>query len=202
MIQLEPGDVLLSWKQPEHTLWPPRNVLERFGHWRLRKYGEHLYPSGDVCYDHVRLVCGPIFEDTPHMILGFEFTFPAARFFWFPEDPEHWMYGSSYSKPFRPNESAMTGEFRKMSPVARARRLHQKCLVWNGTPYDLGQLFDIGLGLDKVFDFGRGYNVCSSGGRVVHEGGGVLIPNLFPEVKRHKTPPCSWINSSLFEAVA
>jgi hypothetical protein len=201
MDYLMPGDVLLSWKQPEHALWPPRALLERFGHWRLRKYGEKLYPSGDVRYDHVRIVCGAIYPDAPRMILGFEFTQPSARFFWFPEDPEHWMYGAEYSKLFRPTEQAMTSEFKSENIAMQARKMFVKCLPWNGSLYDVGQLLDINFNLHRFFDLGKRNHVCSSGARAVLEGGGVLIPNLFPEVKLNKTPPCSFANSKFFEAV-
>lgn len=201
MDYLMPGDVLLSWKQPEHALWPPRALLNRYGHWRLRKYGEKLYPSGDVRYDHVRIVCGAIYPDAPRMILGFEFTQPSARFFWFPEDPGHWMYGAEYSKLFRPTEQAMTPEFRSLNISQQARKMFVKCIPWNGSLYDVGQLLDINFDLHRFFDLGKRNHVCSSGARAVLEGGGVLIPNLFPEVKLNKTPPCSFANSKFFEAV-
>jgi len=199
-MNLLPGDVLLSYKDPGKDLWPPSEILNRIGHHLLLHYGNKLYPGGDNRYDHVRLVCGPIYGDAPKLVLGFEFTYPAARFFWFPEDPDHWMFGASYSKLFRPKDEALTDSFRELSIPMRARRMHQRCLPWDGTLYDVGQLLDINFGFHRFFDLGSRRKPCSVGARIVQESGGVLLSNLFPEVKVEKTPPCSWANSKLFGA--
>lgn len=111
------------------------------------------------------------------------------------------MYDSGYSRLFRPVEAAMTNEFREMNLTRRARRVFEKCLPWNGSLYDVGQLLDTHFGLHRFFDFGARYHYCSSGARAVLEGGGVLIPDLFPEVRLEKTPPCSFANSPYFVEV-
>jgi len=201
-MNLRAGDVLLSYKEPPKTWWPPRVWLERFGHWRLRRYCQKLYPHGDIRYDHVRLVCGPVLSDNPDRILGFEFTFPHAGFFWFSADAHHWMYDPNYSKLFRPKDEILDPAFATMSETMRARLLHKACLRWDGTLYDVGQLIDIELGTHGLFDWGRRYKICSVGARIIQESPSILRKPLFPEVEVERTPPCSWANSNKFGAIS
>lgn len=204
MVIPKPGTVLVSSKPPESCVWPPVvSTIKCLFRYFLKCKGKRKYPNGwGWEADHCRIYIGPVFGQIAEAVgvpdgtpVVFEFTSPVAKFS--PYEP--WMIESPYClahmelnpqliptwHPFHPSA--------ELSDELKAQMLYDEFAVFAGTGYDFGQLIDIWIGWDRVFDFGKKQKVCSVGIRVVlDEFFG--FPTM-PEINKEKTLPCSFINS-------
>lgn len=168
---LQPLDAIISYKEPP-SFWknPIAHTFDNLLLW----HGKRTYPDGEWKATHARGVVGKIGD----RVLGFEWTFPAARFI----EIEPWMIHPEYASVYRWNEEV------SISPDD----VFWACQPWDGTMYDILQPLGILLNLRRIFDGGRRNLVCSVGLRMLWEE--FFGKNLFPEVSVQRTIPCSWMN--------
>lgn len=180
MMELLPLDMAVCQRKVE-TWYKPRDISQSFFNWRVACHSRHLFPGGEVYGNHVRIYVGIPAEGMP--ALGFEWTYPTARFFEWKE----WMHQAPYARMCR----YIAG------PPPASRQVFEACLHHDGTPYDIGQLCDIGLGT-RFLDFGKNMMVCSVGAvHVAQQTTGDL--QMFPGIAEREAPPCVFLNSDKWD---
>jgi hypothetical protein len=180
MIKLKCGDVILSYKKA-----PKWNLVQQFFDRKIENKAYSKY--GHYCKfahaNHVRIYLG---KDRYGKEWAFEYTFPTAKFTEF----QPWMVDPNYGQVYRT----------KKDYIIDGNEMFSICIGQAGSLYDLGQLFDMWLGFNRFFDFGRSNRVCSTGVRWLLEE--VIRVNLFPDISLNKTLPCTFANSNEFERIA
>jgi hypothetical protein len=168
-MSLQPLDAITSFKRPPAFLVnPPKYFFETI----LLSHSKRTYSNWQAT--HVRLVVGQLGD----RMIGFEWTFPAARFF----EIEPWMLESDYASVYRWNNPVQVDE----------EDVFQACLPYNGTMYDVLQPLGILLNFRRWFDGGKRNLVCSVGVRTIWEQ--FYGTELFSEVSLQCTLPCSFMN--------
>lgn len=162
--ELQPLDFIVSYKKPT-------NLPERIGNAGILSYGKRIYPHGIRKVNHIRIVEGFSGKEQ----VGFEWTHPRSQEFPIRE----WMLTPGYSWVLR------------FPIITSYEKVHQEVLKHCNKRYDYLQLFGIYFGL-KWLQFGEKYEVCSTGAREIFED--ITDINLFYEIERWRTPPCSWTN--------
>ena len=155
---LQPFDILLSYKKPASGLWPLSRPLNQFFDSRLIERQREEYPGGSIEWNHVRIFLGygvqdvPVFTPVRTPLVG-EATFPLSKV--------------SVLKPWMLNPSYCT-VYRCTYPIVDPGEAFSEALALTGTLYDVGQLFAMYTGWRR-FDWGQRNLVCSVYARYILE---------------------------------
>ena len=167
---LQPLDFIISYKEPT-------NFFEKIGNAGIIAKGKQVYPGGIWKANHGRIVEE---EKIAGLLVcqGFEWTHPKSQSF----PVQEWMLTPGYSWVLR----------LKNLPEITKLEMGWEIGQHINKRYDYLQLFGIYFGW-KWLHFGESREVCSTGAREIFEN--LTGINLFTEVERWQTLPCSWLNS-------
>lgn len=192
---LQPLDILLSWKEPSHTL---TGILNRFFHAELVRKGRKRYPLASMAQlrkDHARIIHHSSFPGTLYpQPQGFEFTMPAARHFALTREMQAW---TNYWSVYRPNLDVLWPDH--PDSVSISEMVWDATLKFDGTLYDMGELIGFKWPWLHKLDFGSKNRVCSTGARLILQR--VIGCDVFPGIPLNKTLPCDFACSSNFTLI-
>jgi hypothetical protein len=175
--ELRPLDTFCTYKPVKFSLKPIWAPLEYLADKGIRRYGQALY-SGEVKANHIRVCVGKF----NNMMIGFEWTFPTARFF----EVKGWMLDPAYAKIYR--SKAIWNANQDANNALIIKKYLNK---FENDKYDWLQLVGIALRWEGM-QLPGSKEVCSTGVRKLMEY--MLGVSLFSEVPVWRTPPCSWLN--------
>lgn len=176
---LKPGDVVTS-HHPANDKFILKRWFNQILAWRIRAKNKEVYAgSKDTIDTHVRIYVGKIF--TIHV--GFEFTFPFARFFR--------VNGiDKFTRVWRHKKFVFES--------SQQNKLYEECMNFNGSLYDAGELladeFD-----NRRFDWGKKYKVCISGVAMFYEL--IFGQRMVARLDINGVVPASIANESEFELI-
>lgn len=190
LTDLKPLDTICSRKHIPFSFNPIYRPVEWIFNQGIISFQRSLYGDTSFIYDnHTRGVVGFNEAGVP---VGFEWTWPVARFF----EIEPWMLDPAYSRVYRTHivqrhlpPSYMQQLICDVTGVLK--RKHE------GTKYDWLQ----GLGIilnQKWIQLSEQRKMCSPGWAEVLKYVLAFSGNMFPEVPLWRTPPAAWAHSDKF----